>query len=107
MKIGAVILLAIGLAIGTLGSYGYLFSGDYEQCRRAEAVAEERLKAASAAQGTAAEAELIKDARIETDSQEFWCRNAKQTEQASLLTGLGGIAAMVVSGATLIVARRR
>ncbi len=107
MKLTAIILLIVGLAIGTFGGYVYLFSGDYEECSRAKAMAEEKLSAARAARGAETEAALIREARIENDSQEFWCRNAARTEQWSLLSGLGGLAAIIVSGSMLIIARKR
>ena len=106
MKITALILLIVGLGIGGFGAYGYFLSGDYDQCRRADAAAEEKLNAARAAHGTSEEAALIKEARMEADSQEFWCRNAKRTEQWTALTGLGGVVAIVIAGGVLGFARK-
>jgi hypothetical protein len=106
MKIIAVILLIIGIGLSALGGYGYFFSDDYEQCRRSSLMAEEKLNEARAAQGTSREAALIKDARIEVDSQEFNCRNAKRTEQWTMLVGLGGLAAIIVSLVVLVIRRK-
>jgi len=107
MKIVAVILLVVGIGLSVLGGYGYFFSGDYEQCRRASSMAEEKLREARAAQGTDREAALIKEVREEIDSQEFFCRNAKRTQQWTMLMGLGGLIAIIVSVVMLGIARKR
>jgi hypothetical protein len=106
MKIIGVILLVVGIGLSALGGYGYFFSDDYEQCRRASSMAEEKLNEARAAQGTSREAALIKEARMEVDSQEFFCRNAKRTEQGTMLAGLGGLAAIIVSIVVLVIRRK-
>ena len=106
MKIIAVILLFVGIGLSVTGGYGYFFSEDYEQCQRAGSVAEAKLKEARAAQGTSAEAALIKEARMETDSQEFYCRNAKWTQQWTMLAGLSGLAAIFVSVVLLVISRK-
>ena len=106
MKIIAVILLVIGIGLSALGGFGYFFSGDYEQCRTATSMAEEKLSEARAAQGTPKEAELIKEARMETDSQEFFCRNARRTEQQTMLVGLGGLTAIIISVVLLRTSRK-
>jgi hypothetical protein len=106
MKIIAVILLVVGIGLSALGGYGYFFSDDFEQCRRASLTAEEKLNEARAAQGTSREAALIKEARMEVDSQEFFCRNAKRTEQWTMLVGLGGFAAVIVSLVLLVIRRK-
>ena len=106
MKIIAVILLVIGIGLSVTGGYGYFFSGDYEQCRKASSMAEDKLSEAHAAQGTSKEAALIKEARIEVDSEEFNCRNARRTEQWTMLVGLGGLAAIIISVVLLGVSRK-
>lgn len=106
MKIIAVILLVVGIGLSALGGYGYFFSDDYEQCRRADSIAEQKLNEARAAQGTTREAALIKEARMEADSQEFHCRNARRTERWTMFVGLGGIAAIIVSVVLLVIRRK-
>jgi hypothetical protein len=106
MKIIAVIVLVLGIGLTALGA-GFFFSADYEDCKRATAMAEEKLNEARAAEGTPREAELIKEARLEVDSQEFSCRNAKRTQQSALLAGPGGLAAIVVSVVLLVISRKR
>ena len=106
MKIIAVILLVLGLGLSALGA-GFFFSGDYEDCRRATSMAEEKLNEARAAQGTSREAALIKEARMEVDSQEFSCRNAKRSQQSAMLSGAGGLTAIIVSVVLLGVSRKR
>ncbi len=107
MKMIAFILLLVGIGLTLVGGYGYCFSGDYEQCRRAISMAEEKLSEARAAQGTSRESALMDEVRMENDSQEFWCRNAKRTEQWTLLAGLGGLAAILISGVLLGISRKR
>jgi len=106
MKIVAVILLVLGLGLSVLGA-GFFFSADYEHCKRATAMAEEKLKEARAAEGTPREAALIEEARLEVDSQEFSCRNARRTQQSAMLAGPGGIIAIIVSALLLVVSRKR
>jgi hypothetical protein len=106
MKIIAVILLVVGVGLGVLAA-GFFFSEDHEQCRRSISMAEEKLNEARAAQGTPREAALMEEARIEVDSQEFACRNARRTQQSALLAGLGGLAAIIVSIVLLVKSGKR
>ena len=106
MKIIAVILLVLGLGLSALGA-GFFFSADYEDCQRATAIAQEKLTEARAAEGTPREAELIKEARLEVDSQEYSCRNAKRTQQSAMLAGPGGFAAIIASAVLLVFSRKR
>ena len=107
MKIIAVILLIAGLGGSALGGYGYFFSADYEVCQRYNAAAEEKLNEARAAQGTPGEAALIEEARLEVDSAARACRNAKGTQQWTMLVGLGGLTAIIVSVVLLVIPRKR
>ena len=107
MKIIAVILLVVGIGLCALGSYAYFFSEDFTQCERATARAEQRLNEARAAQGTPREAEAISEARMEVNSQEFHCRNARGTQQMAMLMVLGGLAAIIVSVILLVISRKR
>jgi hypothetical protein len=77
MKIIAVVLLVLGIALSALGA-GFLFSSDYERCQRLNSDAEQRLSEASAAQGTPREGQLMEEARLEVDSAERACRNANE-----------------------------
>jgi hypothetical protein len=106
MKIIAVILLVLGIGLSVLGA-GFLFSSDYERCQRLNSDAEQRLSEARAAQGTPSEAELMEDARLEVDSAERACRNAKRTQQSAMLTGPGGLVAIIASAVLLFVSRKR
>lgn len=107
MKIIAVILLIVGLGLSALGGYGYFFSADYERCDRYNALAEEKLKEARAAQGTPREAATMEEARLEVDSATRACRDAKGTQQWTMLVGLGGITAVIVSVVLLVISRKR
>ncbi len=106
MKIIAVIVLVLGIGLTALGA-GFVFSADYENCQRDTAMAEQKLNEARAAEGTPREAELIKEARLEVDSQEFSCRNAKRTQRSAMLAGLGGLTSIIVSVVLLVVSRKR
>jgi hypothetical protein len=107
MKIIAVILLIVGIGLSAVGTYGFFFSADYEDCQRATSMAEEKLNEARAAQGTSREAALTEEARIEVDSEERLCRNARWTWQSALLLGLGGLTAIIVSVLLLVISRKR
>ena len=107
MKIIAIILLVAGIGLSAVGAYGYFFSEDYELCKRNSSIAEQRLNEARAAQGTPREAALLEEARLEVDSAEWACRNARRTQQWTMLVGLGGIAAIIVSVALLVISRKR
>ena len=107
MKIMAVILLIIGFILSALGGYGYFFSEDEAQCQNATSRAAAKLNEARAAQGTAREAALTEDARMEVNSQEFWCRNFKRTRQQAMLVGGGGIVAVAVGIVLLFISRKR
>ena len=106
MKIVAVILLILGIGLTVLGA-GYLFSSDGEVCQRYDAAAKEKLAEAQAAQGTPKEKALMEEARMEVDSAERACRNARSTRQTGLLTGPGGLVAIVVAGVLLVFSRKR
>ena len=106
MKIIAVIVLVLGIGLTALGA-GFVFSADYENCQRDTAMAEQKLNEARAAQGTSREAALIKEARIEVDSQEYSCRNAKRSQQSAMLAGSGGVTAMILSVVLLVISRKR
>ncbi|MCM3905373.1 MAG: hypothetical protein ND866_27060 [Pyrinomonadaceae bacterium] len=106
MKIIAVIVLILGIGLTVLGA-GYFFSSDGELCQRYDAAAKEKLAQAEAAQGTPREAKLMEEARLEVDSAERACRNARSTRQSALLATPGGIIAIVSSGVLLVFSRRR
>ena len=106
MKIMAVILLVLGIGLTALGA-GLFFSADYENCKRDTATAEKKLNEARAAQGTAREAELMEEARIEVDSQESSCRNANRTTRSAMVAGPGGITTIIVSALLFVVSRKR
>lgn len=106
MKLIAVIVLVLGIGLTVLGA-GFLLSSDNDVCQSYNRTAEEKLKEADAAHGTSREAELIKEARMEIDSAERACRNAKRTQQSAMLAGPGGLAAIGVSVLLLIIAGRR
>ena len=50
MKIGAVILLVLGIGLSAVGAYGYFLSSDYVRCTTQSSIAKEKLNEASAAQ---------------------------------------------------------
>lgn len=106
MKIIAVILLVLGIGLSALGA-GFFFSSDNEVCQSYNSAADEKLKEASAAQGTPREAALVEEARLEVDSAERACRNARRTQQSAMLTAPGGLAAIIVSIVLLVVSRKR
>ncbi|GEM_PF-5322961 len=107
MKISVVILLIVGLILSAFAGYGYFFSEDEAQCQIATSRAAEKLKEANAALGTVGEPDLLEEARMEVNSQEFWCRNLKRTQQQAMLVGLGGIIAFVGGLVLLLAARKR
>lgn len=107
MKIIAVILLVVGVAVSGLSAYAYFFTADIENCERSSALAEEKLKEAQGALGTAREAALMKEVRLEVDSAERACRQARQTRQSALLVGLGGLLTIIVSAVLLRFSRKR
>jgi len=106
MKIIAVIVLVLGIGLSVLGA-GFLLSSDNEVCQSYNRAAEEKLREADAAHGTPREAELIEEARMEVDSAERACRNAKRTQQSAMVAGPGGLAAIGLSILLLILAGRR
>lgn len=106
MKIIAVILLVLGIALSALGA-GLLFSSDYERCQRYNSEAERRLSEARAARGTPTEGQLMEEARLEVDSAERACRNAKRTQQSAMLTGPVGLTAIIVSVILLFISQKR
>ena len=105
MKIIAVIVLVLGIGLSALGA-GFLLSSDDEVCQSYNRAAEEKLKEAESAQGTPREAELIEEARLEVDSAERACRNAKRTQQSAMLAGPGGLTAILVSIVLLVRSRK-
>jgi len=106
MKIIAVIALVLGIGLSVLGA-GFLLSSDNGVCQSYNRAAEEKLKEADAAHGTPREAELMKEARMEVDSAERACRNAKRTQQSAMLAGPGGLTAIIVSVVLLVISRKR
>jgi hypothetical protein len=106
MKIIAVILLVLGIGLSALGA-GFFLSSDYERCQRFNSEAEERLSEARAARGTPREGQLMEEARLEVDSAERACRNAKRTQQSAMVAGPGGLAAIIVSVVLLSISRKR
>ena len=106
MKIIAAILLVVGIGLGVL-SAGYFFSEDSELCQRSNSLAEQKLNEARAAQGTSRGAALMQEARLEVDSAEWACRNARRTQQSALFSGLGGLTAIIVSVVLLVISRKR
>ncbi|MCM3872852.1 MAG: hypothetical protein ND895_19400 [Pyrinomonadaceae bacterium] len=106
MKIIAVIVLVLGIGLSALGA-GFLFSSDSEVCQSYNRAAEEKLREADAARGTPREAELINEARMEVDSAERACRNAKRTQQSAMLAGPGGLAAIIVAVLLLVMSGKR
>jgi hypothetical protein len=107
MRIIAVILLIVGLGLSAIGGYGYFFSADYERCARYNAAAEEKLKEARAAQGTPREAATMEEARLEVDSATRACRDARGTAQWTMLVGLGGVAAIIISVVLIFASTKR
>lgn len=106
MKIIAVVLLVLGIGLGALGA-GFFLSSDYERCQRLNSDAEQRLSEARAARGTPTESQLMEEARLEVDSAERACRNAKRTQQSAMLAGPGGVTAIIVSVMLLVISRKR
>ena len=107
MKIIAVILLIVGAVVGGLAAYAYFFTADIENCERSSALAEEKLREAQGAMGTPREAALMKEVRLEVDSAERACRQARQTRQSALFAGLGGLVPLILSAVLLRISRKR
>ena len=107
MKIIAVILLAVGIGLGGLGTYGYFFSEDRARCQTLRSEALALSEQALAAEGTPKGAALSQEARETSGVADVACKNASQTQQTVLMTGLGGIAAIIVSVVLLIISRKR
>jgi len=106
MKIIAVILLVPGIGLGVLAA-GLFFSPGSEVCQRYNSAAAEKLKEADAAQGAPREAAAIEEARLEVDSAERTCRNARDTRQSSMLAGPGGLAAIIGAVLLLVIPCKR
>ena len=107
MKIIAVILLVVGIGLSALGTYGYFFSEDQQHCLNLRSEAVELFKQAQAAEGTPKELALAEEAREVSGVADVACRNARQTQQSVLMLGLGGLAAIIVSVALLVISGKR
>jgi hypothetical protein len=105
-KVIAGIFLLVGIGLATLCG-GYFSSEDQERCERYRATAVGLLEQARALEGTPKSAAFAEEARIESETADVACKNARQTRQRARLAAAGGLASIIVAIALFINARRR
>ena len=107
MKIIAVILMLVGIGLGSLSLYGYFFSEDQGRCESLRSEALALFEQARVAEGTPKGAALAEEARETSGVAEVACRNASQSQQSMLMLGLGGVVALIVSVLLIFISRKR
>ena len=105
LKIIAVLLLVVGIALTGLSAYSYFNNEDKARAESYTAEQEKLLVEAHRAEGTPRERELMREYEEGKGVTELAWENARRTSRTTMLGAAGGLALMIVS--LVIISRKR
>jgi Tfp pilus assembly protein PilV len=105
IRIIAMLLLVVGIALTGLSAYGYFYSEDKSHALQLESEQAKLLAEAFRAKGTPRERELMKEYEEGKGVTELARQHARQTSQTIMLAAGGGLVLMAVS--LIILSRKR
>lgn len=105
LKIIAMLLLVVGIALAGLSAYAFFNNEDQASAEQYAGEQQKLLAEAFRAKGTPRERELMREYEEGKDVTELAWKHARQTSQTIMLLAGGGLALIVVS--LIIISRKR